>query len=499
MTRSPDTDHALAPDEHGTDPVAARPRLGVVLALLALAQLIFSLDINIVFVALPDIGDDLGFTTQSLQWVVGAYAVFSGGFLMLGGRAADLLGRRAVFITALCLYGVSSLAGGLAPSSGAIIAARAVQGVGGALLLPSTLALIGSLFAEGRERNRALAVWGGAGASGLTLGALLGGVLTQAFGWPAVFFVNVPLGAVVVLGAVRFIPADVRATSRRRFDLPGAVTGTATALLLVYGLVQGPISGWASPLVVTAFALAVVAAVAFALIERTSSDPLLPGNLLRQRTLFAGASITFVYMGTFGALPYFLTMLFQKVHGLSALQTGLLFLVPSAAIAAGTQFGERLATRHSARTALTIGFAIGIPGTALLALAFHADSGLLVATPGLIVSGIGQGIVWTGMWVAAATGVRAEQQGVANSIASTSLSLGNAIGIAALTAVATSHAGGLAGAAGTAHGGLIAVLAAAAIMLIGSLAILVLPSAGRSDVTNETGECTLSVSNTATR
>ena len=440
------------------------PRLGVALALLAMAQLIFSLDINIVFVALPEIGARLDFSPQSLQWVVGAYAVFSGGFLLLGGRAADLLGRRRVFIAALALYGIGSLAGGLAPNAPAIVAARAVQGIGGALLLPSTLALIGSLFAEGAPRNRALAVWGGAGASGLTLGALLGGILTQAFGWQAVFFVNVPLAAIVIVGALRFVPRDELRHGARQFDVFGAVAGTLAALALVFAIVEGPISGWTSVNVWGALLLAVGAAIAFTNIERRSADPLIAPDLAHNRSLLSAAAITFVFMGTFGALPYFLTELFQQIRGLSALQTGLIFLIPSIAIASGTQAGERIVNRIGARRTVLLGFGVGIPGTALLAIAFQSDSGIGMAVPGLLISGFGQGIVWTSMWVAAATGVHHSQQGVANGLASTTLSLGNAIGLAALTALA---AAGARDAASPSHGALVAVLAAAAAMLLG--------------------------------
>jgi len=440
------------------------PRLGVALALLAMAQLIFSLDINIVFVALPEIGARLHFSRQSLQWVVGAYAVFSGGFLLLGGRAADLLGRRRVFIAALTLYAIGSLAGGLAPNAPAIVAARAVQGIGGALLLPSTLALIGSLFAEGPARNRALAVWGGAGASGLTLGALLGGILTQAYGWPAVFFVNVPLAAIVIVGALRFIPRDEFRHEARQFDVLGAVSGTLAALALVFAIVEGPISGWTSINVWGALLLAVGAAIAFTKIERRSADPLIAPDLARNRSLLSAAAITLVFMGTFGALPYFLTELFQQIRGLSALQTGLIFLIPSIAIASGTQAGERIVNRIGARHTILLGFGIGIPGTALLAIAFQSDSGIWISVPGLVISGFGQGIVWTSMWVAAATGVHHSQQGVANGLATTTLSLGNAIGLATLTALA---AAGARDAASTTHGALIAVLAAAAAMFLG--------------------------------
>ncbi|MEW9555491.1 MFS transporter [Nonomuraea sp. NPDC050783] len=459
-------------------PAAVRPRLGWTLALLALAQLVYALDLNIVFVALPRIGADLGFPGQTQQLVVSAYVVFAGGFLLFGGRAADLLGRRRVFVLALALYAVSSLAGGLAASPAVIIAARAVQGIGGALLLPSTLALLNSLFAEGPQRNRALAVWGGAGASGLTIGALLGGLLTEHFGWPAVFFVNVPLAGLVALGALAVIPRDPAGRERRRFDVPGALTVTAGSTLLVFALVEGPELGWVSPLVVGAFVLAAAMLAIFALVEARSADPLMPFRLFRNRSLTAGMLVTFIYMATFGVLPYFLTVLLQSVHGYSALQTGLAFLIPSLAIAAGTQAGERLATRVGTRATLLIGFAIGVPGTAVLALGFDADAGYGLLVPGLVVSGLGQGIVWTAMWIAAATGTAAGEQGVANGIASTALNLGNAIGLAVFTVVADLGTAGRTGQglrAAMADGEFLVVLLTAAVMIAGLLATLILP------------------------
>ncbi|GLZ81219.1 MFS transporter [Actinorhabdospora filicis] len=449
-----------------------RSRPGLVLALLALAQLIFALDLNIVFVALPRIGEDLGFPGATQQLVVSVYVVFAGGFLLLGGRAADLLGRRRVFITALALYAVSSLAGGLASDPSVLIAARAIQGVGGALLLPSTLALLNTLFEEGPRRNRALAVWGGAGASGLTLGALLGGVLTQAFGWSAVFYVNVPLAGAVAVLSLLFIPRDAPRAERRRFDLPGALTVTGGSTLLVFGLVEGPELGWTSPWVLGGFAVAAVLLAAFALIEAKGRDPLMPFRLFRNRHLSVGMTVTFVFMGTFGVLPYFLTVLMQSVHGYSALQTGLAFLVPSLAIATGTQLGERLATRFGTRATLIVGFALGVPGTVLMAFGFSADAGYGLLAPGLIVSGVGQGIVWTAMWIVSATGTPAHEQGIANGIASTTLNIGNAIGLAVFTAIADAGVAGVSGdalRAATADGEFLVVLLTAAGMAVGLL------------------------------
>ena len=427
------------------DTVQARPaqaraagRPGWALALLALAQLVFSLDLNIMFVALPRIGAALGFSSQAEQWVVSAYVVLAGGFMLLGGRISDVLGRRRAFVAALALYALSSLAGGLAPDQAVIIVARAVQGIGGALLLPATLGLLTTLFEEGPQRNRALAVWGGAGASGLSIGALLGGVLTQALGWPAVFFVNVPLAGLAALAALRVIPADGPRACRRRFDFTGALTVTAGATLTVFVLVQGPGTGWGSPLIIAAAALAVAFLAAFGFAEARRPDVLLPPRLLRNRSLRSGAATTALYMATFGTLPYFLTVLLQTRLHLSALATGLGFLVPALAVLAGTQLGERAATRFGARATLAGGFAIGAAGTAALALGFTGP--YLALVPGMIVSGAGQGLVWTAMFIAVSTGVAPAEQGVANGLATTTLNIGEAIGLALLVAVA--HAAG---------------------------------------------------------
>ncbi|RJO78902.1 MFS transporter [Nocardia panacis] len=442
-----------------------------------MAQLIYALDLNIVFVALPDIGHALGFPGQTQQLVVSAYVVCAGGFLLFGGRAADLLGRRRIFVLALALYAVSSLAGGLAWSPVVIIVARAVQGIGGALLLPATLSLISTLFPEGPQRNRAVAVWGGAGASGLTIGALLGGVLTENFGWSAVFFVNVPLAAAVAAAALVVIPRDVAAKAARRFDLPGVFSVTAGATLLVLALVEGPELGWDSGLVVGAFAAAAALLALFAVIEARTADPLMPFRLFRNRSLTVGMLVTFLYMATFGVLPYFLTVLMQTVHGYSALQTGLAFLLPSLTIAAGTQYGERLATRKGTRATLLLGFVVGAVGTVALAFGFDAEAGYGALVVGLIVSGFGQGVVWTTMWIAAATGTAAAEQGIANGIASTALNIGNAIGLAVFTAIAqigtTGRTGDDLGAA-TAHGEFVVVLLTALGMVLGVPIVLAL-------------------------
>lgn len=424
---------------------ASHRSLGWSLALLAFAQLIISLDINIVYVALPEIGRGLGFSEQTLQWVVSAYTVFCGGFLLLGGRASDLLGQRRMFIMALWLYALSSLVGGLAWRPEIIIAARAVQGIGGAFLFPATLSLINRLFEEGPARNRALAAWGGAGASGLTLGSLAGGFLTNYLGWSSVFFVNVLLAMIAIIAAFIFIPVDEKHHAKRSFDLPGALTVTAGSTLLVYALVQGPENGWASANIRYSLLLAAVSFILFLIIEKKSNDPLIPLRLFKNKSLVAGITITFIYMGTFGALPYFETVLFQNVLGYNALQTGLAFIVPSVFIFAGTQMGARLSNRMGTRNALLSGCVIGIVGTIMMTMGAHATSSYYQIVPGLIVSGLGQGIVWTAMWIAAATGVSHDEQGIASGMASTTLNVGNAIGLAVLIALANAglNSGGL--------------------------------------------------------
>ncbi|WP_129840881.1 MFS transporter [Streptomyces sp. RFCAC02] len=464
-----------------------RPTL--VLALLALAQLIVSLDYNIVYVALPDIGGDLGFSPQSLQWVISAYAVAFGGFLLLGGRAVDLFGPRRIFVMGLTLYAVSSLAGGLATAPVPLVAARAAQGLGGALLFPATLTLVSTGFTAGRERNRAFAVWGTAGGSGMILGSLLGGVLTDAFGWAAVFFVNVPLAAAVALPALSLIPRGDRPSTGRRFDPAGALTGTVGSTLVVFALVRGPESGWGAPATAGAALLGVALLAAFAAVEARGADPLLPPSLLRDRDLRAGVLVTFLYMGTFGTLLYFLTVHFQVVHGYDAMRTGLAFLVPMAAIVVGSQLAGRLATRFGTRPTLVAGLATGGLGTVVLGAGLTTDASYLSLVPGLVVLGVGQGAGYTLMFGAATAGSPADQQGVASAVASTAQQIGGAVGLAVLVAIAGAGTDGLAGdalRAATADGLRTAVFVAAAGIALTALAALGFTPARRGGPAAET-------------
>ncbi|MBX6386641.1 MAG: MFS transporter [Microbispora sp.] len=413
----------------------------LVLVSLALAQLIIALDYSIVFVALPEIGSGIGFTGQELQWVIGAYAVTFGGFLLLGGRLSDLLGRRRLFLAGLGLYAIASVAGGLAGSPGLLVVARAVQGLGGAVLGPSTLSLITTLFAEGAERNRALGVWGATGSSGMVVGSLLGGVLTQTFGWEAVFFVNVPLATVVALLALRVVPADAAVGRRSGLDLPGGVTVTAGALLLVFGLVNGPKAGWTDPVTLAGFAASVVFIAAFIVIEARTAHPLVPLRVFRNRSLRYGTLITFMFMATFGASAYFITLALQKVRGWDAMSTGLAFILPCALILVGTLIGGKLSTAIGVRSTLIIGFVVGAAGTALFAAFLGSESTFPQMTPGIVVFSLAQGIVWTAMFAAATSGVENELQGLASGLATSGQQVGAAVGLAVLVAVAGSVSG----------------------------------------------------------
>ena len=423
----------------------ARGGGGAVLALLSFAMMIVSLDQYIVVVALPDIGRDLGYSAQSLQSVISAYAIASSGFLLFGGRAADVLGRRRVLVTGLALYAVASLAGGLAAGPEVQLAARAVQGLGGALVFPSTLAIIATTFAEGRERNRALGIWGGAGAAGLVVGVLLGGVLTRSFGWQAVFFVNVPLAAVALILTYLLIDADQPRGKNRTFDLPGALAVTGAVTLLVFALVQGPAAGWASPWIVAAAAVGLVLLGVFAVVERRSRDPLLPPPLLANRVLDTAVVIAFLFMATFGSLLYFLSIHFQKVQGYDALQTGARFLLPTAVVVAGSAFAGKVVTRFGLKTTLVTALAIGAAGAAVLGLSLTPDGSYAALIPGLIAVSVGDGVVFTTMFIAAATGVADRQQGVGSGIVSTSSGIGAVVGLALLVLLANAGTQGRAG------------------------------------------------------
>ncbi|MFG2749070.1 MFS transporter [Streptomyces xanthophaeus] len=422
-----------------------RNRETATLALLSFAMFTVSLDQYIVVVALPDIARDLGYSAQTLQSVISAYAVVSAGFLLFGGRAADLIGRRRILATGLALYAGAAFIGGLATGPGTLLVARAVQGLGGALVFPTTLALINVTFGEGRVRNRALGIWGGAGAAGLVIGVLLGGLLTHLFGWEAVFLVNVALAAPALLLAFVLLPKDRPRDRARRFDLPGALSVTFGVTLIVFALVQGPGLGWLSPVVLAAAAVGLLLLAVFARVERHSEDPLVPPRLLGNRSLVTSVVIAFMFMATFGSVLYFLSVYFQEVLGYDALETGTGFLIPTVVVVAGSTTAGQLVTRWGLRRTLLGALAIGALGAVLLGVAVSPDGSYAALLPGLVALSIGDGIVFTGMFIAAGTGVADRDQGIASGIASTGSGMGAAVGLALLVLVATAGLGGLTG------------------------------------------------------
>lgn len=420
-------------------------RQGWSLALLAFGSLIIALDFTIVYVAMPDIARELGFSPHALQWVVSAYAIAYGGFLLLGGRLSDLLGRRRMFVLGLVLFGVASLLGGLAASPWQLIAARVLQGVGAAVLFPATLSLVSTTFAEGARRNRAMTVWAGAGAVGLSLGALMGGVLTELTGWQGVFYVNVPLVAIAAVAAFRLLQPDGARERGRSLDLPGALTGTAGVTLLVLAIAQAPELGWGSATVLGSAAVAVVLLGAFVAIEARTPSPLMPLRLLRDRGLVAAITVIFAFGVTLQAAPYFLTLYFQDVLGFDALQGGLAFLGPTLAITAGNLLSDRLVARLGIRATLIAGLLVGAAGSALLGTQMSADGTYLSVVAGILVVGLGMGLIYPAMFLAASTGVAAHEQGTASGMASTALQVGAGTGLAVLVGIASADLDGLAG------------------------------------------------------
>lgn len=413
------------------------PRPGLTLALLAFAQFMTAIDFDIVFVALPEIGRDLGFSEQSLQTVVSAYTVVLGGFLLLGGRAADRLGARRMFVVGLVVFGLSSLVAGLASGPTVLVLARAVQGLGAALLTPSTLKLVTAHFAEGPARNKALAVWGAAGATGAAVGALGGGVLTSLLGWEWVFVVNVPLMAIALAATPTLLSRD-HATSAGGFDLPGAVLATAGFTLVVLGLVSGPEVGWLTPRGVGALVLGLVLVGSFVLVESRTRDPLVPLRLFGNRNVVAATTVIFVFMGTVGTQYYLFTTYLQTVLGYAPLTAGFAFLPLSiCSLLASMLLVPLLLGRLGIRTTLVIAMTGVTASLAVLALGMSVDGSYWAVLPGVLLWGTSAGLAFPPLFVSVSTGVAPEQQGVASALASTSQYLGSAVGLAALVAVAS--------------------------------------------------------------
>jgi EmrB/QacA subfamily drug resistance transporter len=407
------------------------------LALLCAVQFMVVLDIAIVNVALPSIQVDLGFSQQNLQWVISAYALAFGGFLLLGGRTADLLGRRRVFVSGTLLFTLGSLLCGLAWSDESLIGARAIQGLGAAAIVPAALAIVVTTFAEGRERNKALAAWSGVAAFGAAAGVLLGGILTELLSWEWIFFINVPVG----LTALALTPVLLLESLDRHgqgFDALGAVLVTSGLTILVLGVTQGREWGWGSPATIGVFALAAALLAAFVAWEWRVPDPLMPFSIFRLRTLSA-ANVTGFILGTaLFSMFLMLTLYMQQVLGYSALETGLAYLAETGLAVVFAPVAAQLVNRVGVKPALIFGMSLLTVGLLSFTQISVDGSYWVDLLPGLIVIGVGLPFCFVPISIAAFAGTREDEAGLASGLLNTSQQIGGAVGIAVLSTIATS-------------------------------------------------------------
>jgi len=410
------------------------------LAVLAISQLMVVLDATIVNVALERIQIALSFTSQSdLQWIVTGYALTFGGFLLLGGKLADRVGRRQVFVVGAVVFAVASLLGGLAQDQTLLIAARALQGLGGAFMSPAALSLLTVVFAEGKERDRALGIWAAITAGGAALGLILGGVLTEYLSWRWVFFVNVPIAVLAVVGALKYVP-ESRDETARGFDVPGAVLVTGGLMSLVYGLVQVNDDGVSTFAKTAFFVVAAVLLAAFVLVQQRSTYPLLPFRLFRNKSVLgADVGALFIGAGIFGIF-FFLTLWMQVLNGYSPIKAGLAFLPMTLLIGVGAGISANLLGRIGPRPLLLVGPLLAAGGLLQLALRLEADSSYLtVVLPSLAMVAVGMGLAFVALTSAAVAGVPQEDAGIASALLNAGQQVGGALGLAVLTAVSTSR------------------------------------------------------------
>jgi EmrB/QacA subfamily drug resistance transporter len=412
-------------------------RRWLTLAVVVAAQFMVVVDIAIVNVALPSIKTDLHFSEASLQWVITAYSILFGGVLLLGGRLADLLGRRRLLIIGVALFAVSSLLAGLAWSSGSLIVFRAMQGLGGALLSPAALSILTTTFREGRERNIALGVWGAASGSGGAAGVLLGGALTSYLSWSWIFFVNVPVAAAII-GVTPFLVRESRADlGHRRFDFAGATTITTSLMLLVYAMTRATQHGWSDSVTVTTLAVSALLGAAFVVIELRSKAPLLPMRIFRLRTLTAAnATALFLSSAVFSQF-FLLTLYMQQVLHYSAIQTGVAYIGLTLSIIAFSVVAQTLATRIGVRKVLPAGLLLSAIALVMYARLPVNGHYFWDVFPAFILSGIGLALSFVPVQIASLTGVRQSDAGIASGLINTSQQIGGAIGLAAAATIAT--------------------------------------------------------------
>jgi EmrB/QacA subfamily drug resistance transporter len=421
-------------------PVHPDPRRWQALALVCVAFFMTVLDVSIVNVALPSIGRSLHFSETGLQWVITAYAITFGGFLLLGGRSADILGRRFMFMVGVTLFSAASLACGLAGSTGVLVAARAIQGIGAAIVSPATLSIITTTFDEGAERNKALGVWGAMGGSGAAAGVLFGGILTKYLGWEWIFFVNVPVGA-LVLALTRGVVRESRAPGERKsFDTFGATTVTSGLALLVYAISKAPNDGWGSAKTIGLILASVALLAVFVAWEARVRDPIMPLRIFRIRTV-AGANSVAVLLGIVVFANFFLLTLYvQNVLHYSALKTGLTFLATAGTVVIVAGLAQAATTRIGVRPVLAAGMALLAGGMVWYSQIPVHGSYLADLLPGYLLVGFGLALAFIPVSIAALAGVGHDDAGLASGLINTSQQVGGAIGVAVTSSVAITHA-----------------------------------------------------------
>jgi EmrB/QacA subfamily drug resistance transporter len=418
---------------------APDPRRWQALALVCVAMFMTVLDVSIVNVALPSIKTALNVAEKDLQWIITAYSIAFGGFLLLGGRAGDLLGRRRMFMIGIALFSVASLACGLAGSIGVLVAARVVQGLGAAIISPATLSIIMTTFEEGSERNKALGIWGAMGGSGAAAGVLFGGILTKYAGWEWIFFVNVPVGA-IVLALTRPLVRESRIPGLRGFDFTGAATITSSLALLVYGISKAPDVGWSSARTVGFLIAAALLLAAFLVIESRHPSPMMPFRIFRVRTV-TGANVVGFLLGALVFANFFLLTLYvQQVLHYSALKAGLTFLATAGTVIPVAGLSQALVTRIGVRPVLVAGLALLTGGMLWYSQVPVHGSFVPDLLPGYLMVGFGLAFSFIPMSIAALAGVEHEEAGLASGLINTSQQIGGALGVAVAATVAFTHA-----------------------------------------------------------
>jgi EmrB/QacA subfamily drug resistance transporter len=412
------------------------------LTLIVAAQFMVVLDLSIVNVALATIKTDLDFSQTSLQWVISAYAIVFGGFLLLGGRLSDLLGRRRIFMAGVAIFTLTSVLCGFAWSEGSLIVFRALEGLGGALFAPAGLSLLMTTFTEGRDRNVALGIWGAASGSGAAVGVLLGGVLTSYLSWPWIFFINLPVGLAILALAPRYLPVGSPGLTARHFDFGGATTSTASLMVLVYALTRATQDGWGSTTTVGLFAVSAVLAAAFVYVERRSPAPLVPFRVFRGNTLAAANLITCIIAAIGFSQFFLLTLYMQDVLGYSAARSGLAFTTIALTVAIMSNVAQRLVTQFGPRLVLAAGLALATSSEALLIrlpVHGHYVTDLL---PSFVLIGLGLGVSFVSVTIAGLAGVAGADAGIASGLVNTSRQVGGAVGLAVVSTIAASYTSG---------------------------------------------------------